>query len=215
MNSFPILYSFVRCPYAIRARMALIEAKINCILREVNLKNKPSHMLAISPKGTVPILHFTNGYIIDESIDIIYHALLSQISNAEVHQQKLVTQTIKSNDTEFVKLFKPYKYPNRYPEFSSLSCRQQIEDKFLNKYERMLENKLFLLGNKKSLLDIAILPFIRQFSIVDPEWFFNSKYKNVISWLKVFTENDIFTSTVMAKHKPWIENSKPVYLFYE
>lgn len=213
MTNLPILYSFVRCPYAMRARIALIEANMNCILREVNLKNKPSHMLEISPKGTVPVLCFTDNSILEESLDVVHHAL--KLSDEEKQQQKLIAQIINSNDTEFVKLLRPYKYPDRYPQLSALSCRQKIENRFLDKYEKMLEGKLFLLGIKKSLLDIAILPFIRQLSLVDQEWFFNSKYKNTISWLKIFTESDAFSNIVMAKHKPWVANSTPVYLLTE
>ena len=85
MNNLPILYSFVRCPYAIRARIALIKAGINCILREVNLKNKPSHMLQISPKGTVPILFFSDNSIIEESLDIIFYTLKTVIYNVNLN----------------------------------------------------------------------------------------------------------------------------------
>ncbi len=215
LNSLPILYSFVRCPYAMRARMALFEAKINCIIREVDLKNKPSDMLEISPKGTVPVLLLEDGTVIEESLKIIYHAsdkhdslTLQKVSEK---QKEDIESLINANDTEFVKLLKPYKYPKKYLDNSSELCKQQIQEKFLDKYEAMLEGSIFLLGTK-SIADIAILPFIRQFSIIDPEWFFNSKYKNIIMWLKMFTDNSDFQNIVMAKHKPWDKSSKPMYL---
>jgi len=189
--------------------MALVEANINCILREVNLKNKPPSLLQISPKGTVPVLYFNDGTVIEESLEIIYYALEQQSSSTE---KKQIAAMLHSNDNDFAKLLKAYKYPEKHPNSCPISCRDQIEEKFLSKYEQMLGGRLFLYGNKKSILDIAILPFIRQFSIVDPEWFFNSQYHNIISWLKMFTDSQDFKNIVMAKHQPWDKSSTQVYL---
>jgi len=192
----PILYSFVRCPYAIRARMALHDAGIDYELREVDLKNKPAAMLKISPKATVPVLLLEDGGVIDESLDIIYYALKGFNDKGR--------DLIEANDREFVKLFRPYKYPDRHPEYSKEVCKQEIQDKFLDKYEIMLEGKAYLYG-EKSIADIAILPFVRQFAIVDEEWFYNSKYKNIINWLKSFIDKPDFKNIIMAKHKIWVE----------
>jgi len=214
-NNVPVLYSFLRCPYAMRARIALLEAKVNCLIREVDLKNKPSDMLKISPKGTVPVLLLDNGRMIEESLEIIYYALDKHdsldIQKRPQKEQEQIKALINKNDTEFVKLLRPYKYSEKYPDYSPESCKQEIQDKFLDKYEEMLEGNLFLL-RLKSITDIAILPFIRQFAMVDQEWFYNSKYKNIITWLKRFTDNPDFQNIVMAKYKPWNKSSKPFYL---
>lgn len=214
-SNLPILYSFIRCPYAIRARIALFETGINCIIREVDLKHKPTDMLKVSPKGTVPILLLENGKVIEESLDIIYYALDQNkslsINNHSQEEQRQIKTLITSNDTEFVKLLKPYKYPARYPDNSKESCKQQIQDQFLNKYEEMLKDDLFLCGCR-SIADIAIFPFIRQLALVDEEWFYNSHYKNLITWLKKFTDSLDFKNIIMAKHDPWYTSSKVVYL---
>lgn len=215
-DNIPILYSFARCPYAMRARMALLESRINCILREVDLKNKPSSMLEISPKGTVPILLLKSGRVIDESLDIVIYALgqndLFNIQKYTKERQEEIKELIANNDIEFTKLLRAYKYPERYPEDSQEECRNQIQNKFLDKYEKMLDGNLFLFG-PKSIADIAILPFIRQFAIVDQEWFYNSNYKNTLTWLKLLTANDDFQNIIMAKHPPWKESDKLVYFF--
>ena len=214
-DTIPILYSFVRCPYAMRARMALLECRINCIVREVDLRNKPSSMLEISPKGTVPVL-ILKTRVIDQSLDIVNYALEQNdpfnIQKYTQEKQKEIQELIANNDIEFTKLLRIYKYPERYPEDSQELCKHQIETKFLNKYEKMLDSNLFLFG-LKSIADITILPFIRQFSIVDQDWFYNSDYKNIIAWLKLMTNNDDFQNIIMAKHQPWQEFDKLVYLF--
>ena len=215
-NNTPILYSFVRCPYAMRARMALFESRINCILREVDLRNKPSSMLKISPKGTVPVLVLHAGQVIEESLDIVDYALkqndLLTVQKYTKEEQGRIKALIANNDIEFTKLLRIYKYPERYPEHSQQVCKNEIQEKFLDKYEKMLEDNKFLFS-LKSIADIAILPFIRQFAIVDQEWFYNSNYKNIISWLKMMTDNTDFQDIIMAKHEPWQESDKLVYLF--
>jgi glutathione S-transferase len=198
-----------------RARMALLECRINCIVREVDLRNKPSSMLEISPKGTVPVL-ILKTRVIDQSLDIVNYALEQNdpfnIQKYTQEKQKEIQELIASNDIEFTKLLRIYKYPERYPEDSQELCKHQIETKFLNKYEKMLDSNLFLFG-LKSIADITILPFIRQFAIVDQDWFYNSNYKNIIGWLKRMTNNDDFQNIIMAKHQPWQEFDKLVYLF--
>jgi len=198
-----------------RARMALLECRINCIVREVDLRNKPSSMLEISPKGTVPVL-ILKTRVIDQSLDIVNYALEQNdpfnIQKYTQEKQKEIQELIANNDIEFTKLLRIYKYPERYPEDSQELCKHQIETKFLNKYEKMLDSNLFLFG-LKSIADITILPFIRQFAIVDQDWFYNSDYKNIIAWLKLMTNNDDFQNIIMAKHQPWQEFDKLVYLF--
>ncbi|MDC0865226.1 glutathione S-transferase N-terminal domain-containing protein [Rickettsiaceae bacterium] len=194
----PILYSFRRCPYAMRARMALYYSSIDYTLREVDLKNKPQELIDISPKATVPVLHLQNGNVIDESLDIIYYALsYNDPENLNVETSE-ARQMISENDIEFTSLLRKYKYFERYPEKSQESYCIEIENLFLYKYEKMLEKKEFLLG-KKSVVDIAILPFIRQFAFVDKEWFFTSKYKNLIRWLNSFIQDSSFENIIMRK----------------
>ena len=213
-DNLPILYSFVRCPYAMRARMALLEAGIDCVLREVDLKNKPASMLEISPKGTVPVLLLKTGEVIEESLDIINYALkqneLFHVQKYTKQKQEELKELIANNDNQFVKLLRPYKYPERYPEHSQEDCKKQIQVEFLDKYEKMLNGNQCLFG-LKSIADIAILPFIRQFAIVDQEWFYNSNYKTIIAWLKLITDSPDFQDIIMAKHQPWKELNKPLY----
>ena len=207
-QALPILYSFRRCPYAMRARMALHYSEINCELREVSLKNKPDALINISPKATVPVMHLTDGTIIDESLDIIHYAISQNdpegISNVSKNLQEQIDELIAINDSEFASLLRKYKYFEKHPEESQESYRKKIEANFLTKYEMMLDGNKFLFG-KKSIADIAILPFIRQFAFVDEEWFFNSSYKNLINWLNMALESDVFENIILAKHNPWKE----------
>lgn len=213
-QELPILYSFRRCPYAMRARMALHYSEINCELREVSLKNKPDALINISPKATVPVMHLPDGTIIDESLDIIHYAISQNdpegISNVSKNLQEQIDELIAINDSEFASLLRKYKYFEKHPEESQESYRKKIEANFLTKYEMMLDSNKFLFG-KKSIADIAILPFIRQFAFVDEEWFFNSPYKNLINWLNMALESDVFENIILAKHNPWKEGDEPVY----
>lgn len=213
-QELPILYSFRRCPYAMRARMALHYSEINCELREVSLKNKPDALINISPKATVPVMHLPDGTIIDESLDIIHYAISQNdpegISNVSKNLQEQIDELIAINDSEFASLLRKYKYFEKHPEESQESYRKKIEANFLTKYEMMLDGNKFLFG-KKSIADIAILPFIRQFAFVDDEWFFNSSYKNLINWLNMALESDVFENIILAKHNPWKEGDEPVY----
>lgn len=213
-RSLPILYSFRRCPYAMRARMALYYSGINCELREVYLRDKPGSLIEISPKATVPVLQLQDGTIIDESLDVINYAISQNdpenILNVTQEVQNEIDLLILKNDTDFAKLLHRYKYFEKYPDESQAFYRKQIESIFLEKYEQMLENKNFLF-NSKSIADFVIIPFIRQFAFVDKEWFFGSKYKNLIQWLNTTLESDEFDRIILAKHSPWKEGDDPIY----
>ncbi|MDA9818355.1 glutathione S-transferase N-terminal domain-containing protein [Flavobacteriaceae bacterium] len=182
------LFSFRRCPYAIRARMALKECKINYELIEVDLKNKPTELIKISPKGTVPVLVLENQKIIDESIDIIQYALAnnqeSSLNIIDDNNKKIAENLIAENDNSFKKNLDKYKYHVRYPENTQLFYRQESEV-FLEKLEDKFDNgnNKFLLGKTMKYVDIAIAPFIRQFCYVNEKWFRNSKYINILNWL--------------------------------
>ena len=207
MQAHPILYSFRRCPYAIRARMALKYAYISCELREVVLSNKPHALTNISKKGTVPVLELIDGRIIDESLDVMLWALQQADPdnwlNGDMQNTRLL---IEKNDNEFNLYLDRYKYFQRYPKETQLSYRENAEE-FVGLLETNLREHdgIGLVTNRASLADVAIFPFIRQFAHVDWEWFSNSQYKNLISWLLRFEESELFLS-VMGKHQPWQEN---------
>ena len=147
---------------------------------------------------------------------IIYYATqnnsLLKIEQYSQEKQLCINTLIANNDTEFVKLVRYYKYPDRYPDESQDRCKEEIQSKFLDLYEQMLQNQQFLLG-EKSIADIAIMPMVRQFALVNPDWFFNSKYSNIIKWLQNSIETNSFKNIVMKKNQPWQEGDKPIYLF--
>lgn len=212
----PILYSFRRCPYAMRTRMALYYAKIDCEIREIDLKNKPASLIDISPKATVPVLILPNNEIIEESLDIVYFALLGGSNSSQnsswlaPEKKEQIELLISNNDQKFALLLRKYKYFENYPEDTQLSYRQDIEKYYLQKYEIMLQGQSFLLG-RESIADLAILPFIRQLALVDADWFFTSQYQNIITWLNSYLEQDHFQNIIMAKYKIWQPNQPKQY----
>lgn len=208
--TFPVLYSFRRCPYAMRARLAIAVAGIVVELREIGLRNKPEMMLAASPKGTVPVLVLKNGRVIDESLDIMLWAMHQNdpdhwLDLAGLEEAK---QLIHWNDGAFKYYLDRYKYADRYPEFSEWHYRQQGE-LFLSELERRLSHSRYLCGPHFGLADAAILPFIRQFAAVDKSWFEKSGYRAVNQWLNRFLSTEPFAA-VMTKYQPWKPGDPPV-----
>jgi glutathione S-transferase len=196
-NNLPILFSFRRCPYAIRARIAIAYADIPVEIREVELKNKPEHLLAISPKGTVPVLELTNGTVIEESLDIMRWALARHDPEHWLFFSNEADRLIKWNDGDFKYYLDRYKYADRYPDFSQAYYRQQAEV-FLTELETRLLNSRYLCGNNFSLADAAIFPFIRQFAGVDNDWFRASAFRVLNKWLEAILVTELF-GRVMAK----------------
>jgi glutathione S-transferase len=194
LKSLPILYSFRRCPYAIRARMALKYSGIAVEIREVKLNNKPQQMLDYSPKGTVPVL-ITNGEVIDESLDIMLWAISQHDPNN--WQVEGFEQLIDQNDNVFKKHLDQYKYFIRYPEHSKEYYRQQGEI-FLQQLEQRLEKHKYLLCEQITIADVAIFPFIRQYAHVDKQWFDQTPYQQLQTWLNEFLQSDLFHA-VMKK----------------
>lgn len=198
----PILYSFRRCPYAIRARMAIAYASINLEVREVSLANKPPEMTHISPKGTVPVLQLDNR-IIDESIEVMAWALeQSDPDNwlaLDLEQQQ--KSLIEENDNSFKAWLDKYKYWDRFPEQSQQAYRGQAEN-FISKLDKNLNEQRYLLGNKICVADMAIFPFIRQFAFVDKDWFDQTNYLGLQRWLGEILDSALFTQ-VMKKHSVW------------
>jgi glutathione S-transferase len=214
----PILYSFRRCPYAIRARMALAYAAVSYELREVSLKNKPQEMLDISPKGTTPVMQIFAGHdgkeedfiVLEESLDIMNWALQQDdpLNWRDLPEPSIAIakQLINTNDREFKIALDRYKYPNRFPEKSQTDYRQQAEE-FLQVLELQLRSQTdaaqsFLICDRQTLADIAIFPFVRQFAYVDTDWFQSSSYERLKQWLKWHEASAMF-ELVMQKFPVW------------
>ena len=195
------LYSFRRCPYAMRARMALRYAGVAVNIVEVSLKAKPAEMLALSSKGTVPVLS-VDGQVIDESLAIMHWALAQNdpqdwlLKDDPVGQQ-LITELIEENDQVFKVHLNRYKYAERYPEQPMTVYRTEGEV-FLRRLDELLEGRDYLLAEHPSLADVALMPFVRQFAHVDREWFGQSPYRRLQAWLQRFLESELFTD-VMRK----------------
>lgn len=201
----PILYSFRRCPYAIRARLTLKYSGIPVELREVVLADKPDEMLDASPKGTVPVLILDDGTVLEESLDIMNWALSHNdpdnwLVNNETTAEK-TSQLIDINDGPFKQHLDHYKYAVRFPEHSPEYYRDQA-DGYLSKLNSLLKKSSFLFGDQLSLADIAIFPFIRQFAFVDKKWFDDSQYHYLQSWLESMLKMNLFTD-VMQKYPQW------------
>ena len=211
-NTYPVLYSFRRCPYAMRARLAIAKALVRVELREIELRNKPDSLLLASPKGTVPVLQLGDGKVIDESLDIMFWALQHHDPEhwLEKHWLNHAERLIHWNDGEFKYYLDRYKYTDRYPERSGLEYRKQGE-LFLTELERRLSQHMYLCGEHFSLADAAILPFIRQFAAVDTTWFEKSPYPFLKKWLSQFQSSRLF-ETVMTKYLPW-KPDDPVLFF--
>lgn len=201
--SLPILYSYRRCPYAMRARMALHYAGIKVEIREIALRDKPKHMLAVSPKGTVPVLVLPDGNVIDESLDIMAWALAQNDPDTWLTDNSLLQALLSENDGSFKQALDQYKYASRFPEQTGEHYRQQGE-LFLAKLETLLTNHRYLLSDNLTQADIAIFPFIRQFSMVDSAWFATSPYPRLRSWLEDLVASTLFEN-IMKKYPTWIE----------
>ncbi len=199
----PILYSFRRCPYAMRARMAIVYSAIYVELREVVLRDKPLQLLEISAKATVPVLLLADGKVLEESLDIMHWALSL---NDKDHWLKNgspegINSLIQWNDGEFKYYLDRYKYADRYPQQNEEYYREKAEI-FIRALEERLNSHDFLCGKSISLADIAIFPFIRQFANVDIKWFQNSAYKKLDRWLKHQLSSALFIS-IMEKYPAW------------
>jgi len=196
-----------------RARMVLLHSKIQCEIREIKLSNKPKEMLAISPKGTVPVLILENGDILDESLDVMLWAIeQGNLRNLFNLGKKEILDLIKINDGEFKDAIDRYKYSSLYPEKPMIEYRKMGE-LFLKKIESCLEKNKFIFGKNISLADLAIFPFVRQFCRVDIDWFNSSLFKKIKEWTLFFEGSENFID-IMRKIKPWTTGDKPT-LFLE
>jgi glutathione S-transferase len=199
----PILYSYRRCPYAMRARMAIWAANIQVEVREISLREKPAHLLRISPKGTVPVLQLPDGTVLEQSLDIMHWALAQNDPQGWLNAEpEAVNALITINDGDFKKALDRYKYPDRYPEHTQAFYREQGEE-FLQRLETALVQHDYLLGDKPTMADVAIFPFIRQFAAVDAEWFASSAYPKLRVWIEGWLQSPLFEK-VMQKFPTYI-----------
>lgn len=198
----PVLYSFRRCPYAIRARLALAISGQQVEHREVELANKPTSMLQASPKATVPVLVFTNGKVIEESLEIMHWALNRHDPNHWLKTDPALSQRlVKENDGEFKTHLDHYKYSVRFPKNSQQHYRQQGEV-VLQQLENRLQQHAYLISNNLGLADAAIFPFIRQFAFVNKAWFDAAPYPALQHWLENWLASDLFIG-IMTRYQPF------------
>lgn len=206
----PTLYSFRRCPYAMRARLAIAVSEQQVQLREIVLKHKPAELLAISPNETIPVL-VQDEQVIDESLEIMVWALCQNDPEQWLAGPLLEMLTlIDLNDNEFKGWLDKYKYADRHPEHQQIFYREEAEE-FLMVLEARLNDRKYLFSNHITLADMAIFPFIRQFSMVEPQWFEQSTYSKVKQWLTILVESDLFVSC-MKKYPTWLESGQ-AFLF--
>ncbi len=212
--TYPILYSFRRCPYAMRARLALMVSNRACELREVVLRDKPQEMLEVSAKGTVPILIDVDGRVLDQSIDIMLWAL-------EQHDPKKWLMPEQGSVAEMLELIAEfddgfkyhldrYKYPERYAGVDSQVHRHE-GSLYLERLNAQLSAAKYLFGNNIALADMAIAPFVRQFAHTDRAWFNEQPWPGLKAWLAAFTDSQIYNS-VMDKYPAW-QSGNPGVVF--
>ena len=206
ISNLPILYTFRRCPYAMRARMTIAYTNQAVELREISLKDKPQAMLDVSSKATVPVLVLIDQTVIDESLDVMLWALSkndpdSWYSNLAHSSQQSINRLIRKNDFEFKPILDRYKYAARFPEKSEVDYREEATQ-YLAHLNTLLEQHCFLISNQITLADIAIFPFIRQFAFVDKRWFDQSDYVALKRWLDLWLESSLFIQ-VMTKYPQW------------
>jgi len=202
----PVLYSYRRCPYAMRARMALHYAGIAVEIREISLRDKPAAMLQASPKGTVPVLVLNDGEVLEQSLQIMDWALAQADPQDWRYQQDMQAQAqmaelIAQNDQPFKAALDRYKYPERYPEKTAQDYRAEGE-KFIKAWDALLQQQTYLSGPHLGMSDIAIFPFVRQFARVDEHWFSGLPYPKLQKWLAELCASRLFQS-VMQKHPVW------------
>ncbi len=210
----PILYSLQHCPYAMRARLGLVMAQQQVMLRAITTKNKPEEMLAASPKGTIPVLILPDAKVIDESLDIMLWALQQNDPEDLLHKDNpsdlpAMIDLIKRNDQEFKPQLEIYKKSKRFHQNNEIEERQKCEV-FIAELEQRLTTKSastdseYFIGQKPGLIDYALLPFVRQFSRVNRPWFVQAQYPNLRAWLERHVQSRNYAKA-MAKYPLWLD----------
>jgi glutathione S-transferase len=203
----PILYSFRRCPYAMRARMAILASGITVELREVVLRDKPPELLEASPKATVPVLILPDGHVIDQSVDIMHWALAQ--NDPEGWLSGNDTALIEANDGPFKAALDRYKYPHRYDLTDGLAHRTAGME-WLSNLDVRLNKQQALAGQSLGITDFSIFPFIRQFAMTDWDWFINCPMPALRMWLNNMLETAYFNKS-MQRYAQWEVSNNPVY----
>ena len=207
----PILYSFRRCPYAIRARMALLQAGVTVELREVDLEHKPAALLRASPAGTVPVLDTHDDGVLVHSLDIMRWALARNDVDAWLTRGDAVRNQmlVDANDGDFKYWLDRYKYAGRYPERPQVEYRQEAARCLITVLEAYLATAPFVGGDAPCWADVAVFPFVRQFAGVDALWWRNAPYPQTQRWLQVWTDGALFLAS-MAKQAVWQPGDTPL-----
>ena len=206
--SLPIIYSLRNCPYAIRARLAIYASGQQVHLRDLVLSDKPTEMLAVSPKGTVPVLVTLDNAVIDESLSIMQWAFSQTDPNDYLHKsapnalaEMLVM--IERFDTEFKGHLEQYRCSKRYHETSLIQDRQKCEPYLVDLEMRLCQHQ-YLMSDKPSLADLALMPFVRQFARVERQWYLQSPYPKLRQWLNGYLQSKMFTK-VMTQQRMWLD----------
>ena len=212
-KKYPILYSFRRCPYAMRARLAIKASGLIVEIREVELKNKPKEFLNITPKATVPIVCISSKQIIEESLDIMEWALkindpLKLLKNEKLNKIE-IRSILNKLENEFKQNLDRYKYSSRF-DLPNPKLYRDKNLQTLNEFNNLLQNNKGICSSHLSLLDYAVFPFIRQFRNVNSVWFDSLELKFLQTWLYELIDSDEFSS-IMKKYEIWKPNQKPIY----
>ncbi|MDM0109097.1 glutathione S-transferase [Variovorax sp. J22R24] len=204
-GALPVLYSFRRCPYAMRARMAIAVSGQHCELREVVLRDKPAELLAASPKGTVPVLVDVDGSVIEQSLEIMLWALRRHDPDRWLRPEHGTLEDmlalVAECDGDFKRDLDGYKYPERQP-VADLGTHRAQGALFLARLDARLQASRCLHGDQAALSDIAIAPFVRQFAQVDADWFDAQPWTRLRDWLQDRLAAPVFVQ-VMEKYRPW------------
>ena len=212
-RKYPILYTFRRCPYAMRARLAIKASGVMVEVREIDIKNKPEELLSASPKASVPVLQLSSNKVIEESLDIMEWALkindpLRWLEQGKLNSDK-VHNILNILENDFKQNLDRYKYPSRFDRLNRELYRNKNLN-ILNKFNNLLQYNKGIFSSQLSILDYAIFPFIRQFRNVDTIWFDSLELKFLHSWLYELINSDIFVS-IMEKIIIWKFNQEPLY----
>ncbi len=210
--ALPVLYSFRRCPYAMRARLALVVSGQRCELREVVLRAKPPSLLAASPKGTVPVLVLPHGQVLEQSLDIMRWALGQHDPEGWLQPDAGTLDDmlalIAECDGPFKQALDRCKYPNRFPDADPAQAWLQA-DEWLQQLETRLTTQPFLFGNHAALADMAIAPFVRQFAGIDPTRWQAQPWPRLQRWLADWQSSELL-ARAMPKYPAWVEGTAGV-----
>lgn len=215
-SALPVLYSFRRCPYAMRARLALAVSGQTCELREVVLRNKPQGLLQASPKGTVPVLVLPDGRVLEQSLDIMLWALglhdpeawLAPSHGTMAEMLALIAEC----DGAFKQALDRCKYPSRYTDVSpdaNTDAERAVAASWLQQLDARLSARPFLFGTHAALADMAIAPFVRQFAAIDAAWWSAQPWPHLQAWLAQWQASDLLAS-VMHKLPAWVDGTEGV-----